>query len=489
MIIEKNAEREAKARALTLGAFLAGLTAACLLVAAALLVSPALAETTFAVDRTDDPDPATATACTTTAPNDCSLRGAIVAANSATGADTISVPDSATPYTLTRAGANEDAASTGDLDVTGDLTITGAGARTTTVAGGAAPYDDRIFEIQPGVKATITGLTITGGKADFSGGVSNYQGDLTLREVTVKENTANGNGVGGIFSKRGTLNLIDSTVSGNSATTLGGLYQVGGTANITNSTISGNETTSQAGFSSGVVADEAALINIRNSTIASNTSSRLGGGIMTTTGATVLVKNTIVAGNTQDNCDTAQFGGAISSQGNNISTDDSCPFTKTTDEQDTNPLLGPLQDNGGPTDTRALLSGSPAIDAGTNTDCPAADQRGVTRPQGLRCDIGAFERPNSAPSARDNSYRGKEDRTLKVRPKGVLANDTDPDGDTLQARVVSRPKKGTLSLNPNGSFSYKPPRNFKGSVGFVYRASDGRGASDTATVTIRVVRN
>ena len=60
--------------------------------------------------------------------------------------------------------------------------------------------------------------------------------------------------------------------------------------------------------------------------------------------------------------------------------------------QSTDPLLGTLQDNGGPTDTLALQTGSPAIDAGTDTGCPAADQRGTARPQAAACDIGAFER-------------------------------------------------------------------------------------------------
>lgn len=115
---------------------------------------------------------------------------------------------------------------------------------------------------------------------------------------------------------------------------------------------------------------------------------------MTTLGSAVVVKNAIVSGNTLDNCDTAQLGGAISSQGNNISSDESCPFTQSTDKRNTNPLLGPLQDNGGPTDTRALLAGSPATDAGSNAACPTTDQRGVERPQGTACDMGAFEKLN-----------------------------------------------------------------------------------------------
>jgi hypothetical protein len=143
-------------------------------------------------------------------------------------------------------------------------------------------------------------------------------------------------------------------------------------------------------------------MNILNSTIANNESARLGGGIMTQLGAAVFVKNTIVADNSIENCNAAQFGGVISSQGNNISSDDSCDFTKSTDKQNTNPLLGPLQNNGGPTDTRALLPGSPAVDAANATACPQRDQRGVVRKDGDKdgtvvCDIGSFERNDLTP--------------------------------------------------------------------------------------------
>jgi len=380
-MITSTQNRATMSRVTVLGFLLATLMAACLL----LVARPAHAAT-FTVDRKDDPDPITANACTTL-PNDCSLRGAIVAANAADGTDEVTVP--ANDYTLTRAGANEEAASTGDLDITDELTITGAGARTTIVAGGAPPYDDRIFENHSGAKTTITGLTITGGKVNngHGGGVNN-QGDLTLHEVAVKGNSAEIDG-GGIRGDRGTLNLTDSTVSGNLAENIGGVYQFGGAANITNSTISGNEALQ---FGGGVLA-QGSVINVRNSTIASNESGRLGGGIVALgPGTLVLVKNTIVAGNSIDNCDTAQFsGGIISSQGNNISTDNSCPFTQPTDKQNTNPKLGLLQDNGGPTDTHALLRRSPALNAG-GKPFPPQDQRGVIRPQGQRSDIGAYEK-------------------------------------------------------------------------------------------------
>jgi hypothetical protein len=82
----------------------------------------------------------------------------------------------------------------------------------------------------------------------------------------------------------------------------------------------------------------------------------------------------------------------VSSLGHNLADDDSCGFTAPGDLVVANAMLGPLQDNGGPTETHDLLPGSPAIDAGS-MDCPppATDQRGVARPQGAGCDIGAVE--------------------------------------------------------------------------------------------------
>ena len=244
----------------------------------------------------------------------------------------------------------------------------------------------------------------------------------------------------------------------------------------------------QNGIGGGILAAQQTLVNIRNSTIASNKSARLGGGILTEQiGTLVLVKNTIVAENSIENCDTAQVsGGIIRSQGNNISSDDSCPFTQSTDKRNTSPRLALFQNNGGPIDTRTLLAGSPAIDAGADAACPATDQRGVKRPQGPRCDIGAFERRNSPPVARDDAYLGREDRTLTRSAPGVLRNDTDPDGDQLSVRRISGPRHGKLTLRSNGTFNYEPNRNYKGRDTFVYRASDGRGGIDRATVRIRI---
>ncbi len=87
----------------------------------------------------------------------------------------------------------------------------------------------------------------------------------------------------------------------------------------------------------------------------------------------------------------------------------------------------------------------------------------------------------------DDRYSVEEDDTLRVSAyKGVLANDSDPDGDSLTAWLVTGPSRGTLSLNQDGSFTYWPRDDFEGTVSFTYEARDGQGGTATATVFIRV---
>src|SRR5262249_18992375 len=106
------------------------------------------------------------------------------------------------------------------------------------------------------------------------------------------------------------------------------------------------------------------------------------------------------------------------------------------------PMLGALADNGGPTQTQALLAGRPALDKGLEgPGVPSTDQRGLPRPSGTGVDIGAYElEQDNPPVANDDSYTANENSTLTVDAlNGVLANDTDPDGDSLQAVFVSGP--------------------------------------------------
>ena len=173
-------------------------------------------------------------------------------------------------------------------------------------------------------------------------------------------------------------------------------------------------------------------------------------------------------------------------------------FGQSSDQTNVNdPKLGALSNNGGPTNTHALLAGSPAIDKG-NTDL-ATDQRGERRPfddpsiapatGGDNSDIGSFEAqsvPNTAPEATDDAYTTNEDEALAVPAPGVLAKDTDADNDALTAVLVDDVDNGTLTLDPDGSFDYTPDADYNGPDSFTYKANDGTQDSDTATVSITV---
>ena len=126
-------------------------------------------------------------------------------------------------------------------------------------------------------------------------------------------------------------------------------------------------------------------MSINNSTFANN-SARIVGGLLNS-GGTVNISTSIVAGNTSDDCSVP-----VTDQGYNLEGGSSCSFTTSTDLQNTDPkLASALASNGGPTQTLALLDGSPAINQIPASSCSSADQRGVSRPQGPACDMGAFE--------------------------------------------------------------------------------------------------
>jgi len=287
-----------------------------------------------------------------------SLRACIIWANGNVGVDTLTVP--AGTYTLTLGGIAEDAAATGDLDITEDIIINGNAAGATIIDANAI---DRVFDIL-GANLTGTNLTIRNGLTvgvENGGGVAiDATGSLTLSESTVSGNSSSNEG-GGIDVNEGTLTLTNVTVSGNTAVDDGGGILCTGTCTLTNVTVSGNSATD------------------------------LGDGIREETTGSITFLNTIVAGNGAggDNCNgtTSNF----TSSGWNLSSDATCNFVAAGDQVNTDPLLGVLQDNGGPTFTHALGAGSLAIDGGFGVGCPATDQRGDVRPIGSACDIGAYE--------------------------------------------------------------------------------------------------
>ena len=243
------------------------------------------------------------------------------------------------------------------------------------------------------------------GNSAVSGGAISNDGTLTIGESTLSGNSASNIG-GGIDSESGSVTITNSTLSGNSSTGMGAAGGGGGIANngngtltILNSTLSGNSAATDVG---GGIQNGAGTSNISFTTLSGNSASS-GGGIANLAGQTMNIKNSIVANSTSGgDCFNA---GTFNATGTNFTTNGVCPgFTQVTPAQ---LKLGPLADNGGPTQTHALLPGSVAIDAApdctdvfVNPDRPkvgapkalvTTDQRGVGRPQGSACDVGAYE--------------------------------------------------------------------------------------------------
>lgn len=274
---------------------------------------------------------------------------------------------------------------------------------------------------------TLTNSTVTGNEGvDLGGGIFiGGSGTATITDSTVSGNTVaspggNTNG-GGIYAfATGPVTLTKSTVSGNIAESSadgdgagegGGIYAIGTTpVTLVNTTVSGNtaENGSQLnadGRGGGIYTST--TLTLANATIANNTAgdpgtSGRGGGIFGDTGSSPTLRNTIIAANNADI--QANFAAVPTSQGYNLLGEDPSGL-QTTDIVNSTPLLGPLANNGGPTQTHALQTGSPTIDAANpaapgsgSPACEATDQRGETRPQDgdgnseARCDIGAFEK-------------------------------------------------------------------------------------------------
>jgi hypothetical protein len=288
----------------------------------------------------------------------------------------------------------------GKLDIHQDLSIVGPGAGLIAVSGNHASPVVSVFGSPSLNTVAIAGLTIANGYqvgGGLGGGISINNATLTVTDCTINGNTAtNGGGIN--IQLGGTVTLINSTVSGNSAFSVEGAGAGGGIVNfnmltVTNSTISGNYADAYGG---GIVVGGKTII--KNSTISRNTAAGnfLGGGGGILGSATVV--NTIIAGNTAPG--SPDVGGTLTSLGHNLIGDGTggSGYDPTdlvgTSANPIDPKLGPLQDNGGLTQTMALLPGSPAIDAGDNAFAPSPyDQRGpgFARIVNGIIDIGAFE--------------------------------------------------------------------------------------------------
>ncbi|HVS81721.1 MAG TPA: LamG-like jellyroll fold domain-containing protein [Pyrinomonadaceae bacterium] len=411
----------------------------------------------------DDAPPATlvvtktADTNNTCLPGDCSLREAINAANADPDTNTITfaIPIATDP------GCNLGAGSctitlgvgggVGELSITNNVNINGTGANVLTVSGNNA---SSVFNISAAVN--LTGLTISNGLAVNGGGILNNGGTVNVINCTLSGDSATDTG-GGIYTKLGTLNVTNSTISGNPVNNGGGgIYTLSGTVNITNSTISGNSATN-AGQGGGIYANSGTL-TLTNATVSSN-SSGVGGGIFNGS-ASINLRNTIVAGNNPPfPASGADVNGSFTSQGHNLIGigDGSTGFTNDptcsslcdkvgTLAAPADPKLGALQNYGGPTKTQALLFGSPAIDAGddcvlTTDGCSdgqpgvTTDQRGVARPQGSHVDIGAFELQTyvvNTTADHDDTVCDASDCTLR---EAINAANTHPGPDRIAFNI------------------------------------------------------
>jgi CSLREA domain-containing protein len=341
---------------------------------------------------------------------DCSLREAIQAANTNTYVDACGEGDVLTD-TITFAVA-------GTITVTSQLSVTAngplviEGGDVITTSGGGTTL---VWGVDPGSTLAIQNLTVIGGSGAASGGLYNSNANIHIANCTFAGNFTDGCG-GGIHNS-GVMIIDNSTFSfniGGRWIGLGGGICNNGVMTITSSTFFSNTANDVFGgngaslfnngtltiinstFSKNISDHEAitngAIMTITNSTITDNESA----GINSNVGSIFLI-NSIIANNALGDC--TKDLGVIIDGGHNISLDDSCGFSPANGSMpNTDPLLGPLQDNGGPSLTHALLEGSPAIDAGEDAHCPPTDQRGVLRPldgneDGLAvCDIGSYER-------------------------------------------------------------------------------------------------
>jgi hypothetical protein len=298
------------------------------------------------------------------------------------------------------------ALSSGELSITKGVNIEGPGAGDLAISGNSS---SRVFEVMPTVgPVTISGLSIVNGSAvrfGLDGGaILNHNYALTISDCEISGNAAV---YGGGIYNTGNLSLIASTLSQNTTPAPqgdgGGIYmQTGAQAVLTNCTLASNSAAGSSSLGGGVFASYETLTKLVNCTIALN-SAGSGGGIYTVNGSGVKLANDIVAENralrygadidgTVYAADHNLVGNGIGENGirNGVNGNIVGGFNG---QPPINPMLGPLANNGGPTETMALLVGSQAIGHADNVAAPATDQRGITRQDvpGEATDIGAFE--------------------------------------------------------------------------------------------------
>ena len=361
---------------------------------------------------------------------------------------TVTVCSSGCDFTTIQAAIDDESTVTGstillgdgvhtedDIDVTKSVIVQGQGADATVVQASAAPEDStgRVFLIAEGSVVTIRSLAIRHGNPDLepsvfgirrNGGAIANMGTLVVEDCVISDNVANGgagimnrgaltvfnttisdnysdgidapgHGCGSgsaIRSVEGPVRVVDSTLNDNSGVGKGGALHIAcaSTAVVSNTTISGNSAEYRGG-----AAHVRGTLELVNCTVVGNSAEgrgrmdsidlHPGGGIYV--GGVFHFVNTVIAGSVGGADCSVSEDGQLGATSGSLVEDGSCgaPFSG-------DPMLADLADNGGDTYTHALLPGSPAVDAITGELCGlAVDQRGIPRPQGVGCDIGAFE--------------------------------------------------------------------------------------------------
>jgi hypothetical protein len=437
-----------------------------------------------------------------------SLRQAIISANA--GADDDLVDATGVSGTINLQSA---------LDtLSEDIEIRGPGASQLTVHRLGAFPAFRIFTVEQGVDAKLTGLTMTNGNAgagfshgggilldgttgtltvensvvsgnqagDGGGGISNGGNDnsgatVTIRNSTVRGNTTGSSG-GGIENAFGEMTIRNSTVSENTSGFSGGGITHRGTMTITNSTVSGNQADDNGGgISSG---GNNTVLTVKNSTVSGNNAPEGANLRDASLNAAAALQGTILS-NPQGggpNCLVDPPPVTLTSNGYNLASDATCKLTQPTDQPSTNPSLGPLASNGGPTRTMALLPDSPAIDKGIAGGL-TTDQRGLKRPVdfpwipnapgGDGSDIGAFEVQSLTPppscnefsfgKAKKNKRKGTAKLTVNVPCPGELdlakTKKVKPDDESADAEGAEK-----LRIKPKGKAKRKLRKKGKAKV-------------------------
>lgn len=457
-----------------------------------LTMTAAAQAATFNVTTTSDDNPANVGDCPPDAANaGCSLREAVYAANDTPGDDRINLP--AGDYVLTNDVSDADGDPDLDLlsrnnafQATGALAIVGNSARDTTIRSDRATDDRRVFHIEggrsddpdgggaapcadtPGQAFELRNLRINEGFTDDDGGgvsiddvdsdcagndTEAFDARVALVDVAVTNNfVSDGSNGGGIYNE-GELSLDRVLVASNQSGDGygGGIYNAD-TLSMVNTTIAGNSADENGGGIVTVPYDQEAgddgIVQATNVTLALNDTGYRGGGLsregQRQGPVGFALRNTIIANNTanrgSDNC----HGPAnVISEGFNLETTDQCGLDGPGDKTNTDAGLLSRGNYGGQTDTYALSEPSPARDAGTNEDCPGVDQRGVARPIGPSCDIGAFEAPLPAPPQPPTVVREVVEVPTafqRVSPRGLslTVRKTRPTTRSLRLRSTGR---------------------------------------------------